>query len=74
MIYAVAVLILIIFYLLLRMRSAWQQHEDEQNSRLLKLEEENQKLIQRVQHLEAIEAGLGPDENMQARNKGKASA
>lgn len=74
MIYAVGVLILIIFYLMLRMRSAWQQHEDEQNSRLLKLEQENQSLIQRVQHLEAIEAGLDATENMQSRNKGKASA
>lgn len=59
---------------MLRMRSAWQQHEDEQNSRLLKLEQENQSLIQRVQHLEAIEAGLDATENMQSRNKGKASA
>ena len=74
MIYAVGVLILIIFYLLLRMRSAWQSHEDEQNRRLLSLEEENKKLIQRVQHLEAIEAGLDAHENMGSRNMGKASS
>lgn len=71
MVYAAAVLFLILFFLLLKMRSTWQNHEDGQDHRLRELEEETAKLRERLQTLEAIEAELDPLESMRNRKKEK---
>jgi uncharacterized membrane protein YqjE len=68
MVYAAAILFLTLFYLLLKMRSAWLQHEDRQDARLKKLEEELTNTRERLQNLEAIEADLGPFENLRNRS------
>lgn len=67
MVYAAAILFLTLFFLLLKMRSTWQNHEDNQDQRLKSLEEEMQNLKQRVQTLEAIEAELDPLESLRNR-------
>lgn len=71
MVYAAAILFLTLFYLLLKMRSAWQQHEDRQDERLKKLEEELTHTRERLQNLEAIEADLGPFDSIRNRTSEK---
>lgn len=69
MVYAAAVLFLTLFYLLLKMRSVWQQHEDTQDQRLKQLEDDLLNARERLQNLEAIEADLGPTETIRNRSK-----
>jgi|GEM_PF-2058316 hypothetical protein len=69
MIYAAAILFLSLLFVLLKMRSTWQSHEDRQNLRLKELEEESANLRERLQILEAIEAELDPLESMRNRKK-----
>jgi len=69
MIYAAALLFLTLFFLLLKMRSTWQNHEDRQDLRLKELEDEAANLRERLQTLEAIEAELDPLESMRNRKK-----
>jgi Tfp pilus assembly protein PilN len=71
MVYAAALLFLILFFLLLKMRATWQTHEDNQDRRIKELQEETANLRERLQSLEAIEADLGPLETMRNRQKDK---